>query len=464
MSGQGAEKLNRGEAAEFQDIIDRDPEKRIRTLSRKALENAIGEKRGETSALLKMLTDVMRSAREITEGSDSEKVLRDLIGVTEEFRLKLDELRSLYTQDVHKYFGDEEARLTVESLTLDEAYTLIQEIKNRQSDKLLETSSRYSRHSRRSKVSKASSASTTSSAARMRAFAEAAAARESANYERMIAEKEHERKKREAEIERSREEERAEHEKNLAILNAEKKVAVATAKLRAIDEAIEDEEIDEKKEIPGVPIAKSEDRTLNWVHTTTTPEIPRPIANFTHQSTPLRSDSSHTKAHATLHDNNAQATLHDNNAHATQQVFSQPFVSSTPRNITGNQLIESLTSANRQIVAGLARQNLPKCHPDTFNGDPTLFHPWKAAFKAMIADVDVSPIQEINYLRSFTSGEAQKLVDNYRKRKQHDPSTLLVSLWVELERRFGSAAVITKALLERMNKTAAFSENDNVKL
>ena len=43
MSGQGAEKLNRGEAAEFQEIIDRDPEKRIRTLSRKALENAIGE-------------------------------------------------------------------------------------------------------------------------------------------------------------------------------------------------------------------------------------------------------------------------------------------------------------------------------------------------------------------------------------------------------------------------------------
>ena len=86
----------------------------------------------------------------------------------------------------------------------------------------------------------------------MRAFAEAAAARESVNYERMIPEKEHERKKREAEIERSHEEERAQHEKNLAILNVEKKVAVANAKLRAIDEAIEDKEIDEKKEIPGV--------------------------------------------------------------------------------------------------------------------------------------------------------------------------------------------------------------------
>ena len=82
----------------------------------------------------------------------------------------------------------------------------------------------------------------------------------------------------------------------------------------------------------------------------------------------------------------------------------------------------------------------------------------------MIKDADVSPVQEINYLRSFTSEDAQRLVDNYRKRQQNDPVTLLESLWKELERRFGSAAVITNALLERMQKTAAFNESDNTKL
>ena len=99
-----------------------------------------------------------------------------------------------------------------------------------------------------------------------------------------------------------------------------------------------------------------------------------------------------------------------------------------------------------------------------FNGDPTLFHPWKAAFKAMISDTNVSPVQEVNYLRRFTSGEAQKLVDNYRKRKQHDPNRLLDSLWAELERRFGSAAAIARVLLERMEKTAAFNDGENAKL
>jgi len=49
------------------------------------------------------------------------------------------------------------------------------------------------------------------------------------------------------------------------------------------------------------------------------------------------------------------------------------------------------------MIAGLARQSLPRCQPNTFDGDPTLFHPWKAAFKAMIRDVDISPEQELNY-------------------------------------------------------------------
>lgn len=38
------------------------------------------------------------------------------------------------------------------------------------------------------------------------------------------------------------------------------------------------------------------------------------------------------------------------------------------------------------------------------------------------------------------------------------------SLWVELEMRFGSVAAITRVLLERMNKKAAFNDLENAKL
>ena len=452
---------SRGEPPVHQEIVGRNPElKRVRTLSRKALENAVEEKRRELACVHKLLKETMHSAEEFDERSDYETVLRDLQGASEELRVKMEELRDLYTQDKNNYLGDEEPLLTSESLTLDQAYKLVEEIKSRQSDKLLETRSRLSYQSSRSKIS--SRASTSSSAAKMKALAEAAAARESAEFEKRIAEKEPERKKREAEIERTREQERASHEMEMAFLAAERKIAIADAKLKAIEKAIEEEDTGDKIEIAGIPNAKSEERTSTWL-ISTSPEAPQPADYLIEQKTPFKvrmPEKPPAKSCAAA----SQLENNEGNNQITHQAFSGPLITSTPINITGSQLIETLTSVNEQIVAGLARQNLPKCHPDTFNGDPTLFHPWKAAFKAMISDTNVSPVQEVNYLRRFTSSEAQKLVDNYRKRKQRDPSRLLSSLWAELERRFGSAAAITRVLLERMDKTAAFSDGENAKL
>ena len=439
---------SRGEPPVHQEIVGRNPElKRVRTLSRKALENAVEEKRRELACVHKLLKETMHSAEEFDERSDYETVLRDLQGASEELRAKMEELRDLYTQDKNNYLGDEEPLLTSESLTLDQAYKLVEEIKSRQSDKLLETRSHLSYQSSRSKIS--SRASTSSSAAKMKALAEAAAARESAEFEKRIAEKEHELKKREAEIERTREQERASHEMEMAFLAAERKIAIADAKLKAIEKAIEEEDTGDKIEIAGIPNAKSEERTSTWL-ISTSPEAPQPADYLIEQKTPFKvrmpeKPPAKSRAAASQLENN------EGNNQITHQAFSGPLITSTPINITGSQLIETLTSVNEQIVAGLARQNLPKCHPDTFNGDPTLFHPWKAAFKAMISDTNVSPVQEVNHLRRFTSSEAQKLVDNYRKRKQRDPSRLLSSLWAELERRFGSAAAITRVLLERMD-------------
>ena len=76
----------------------------------------------------------------------------------------------------------------------------------------------------------------------------------------------------------------------------------------------------------------------------------------------------------------------------------------------------------------------------------------------MLLDTDVSPIQKINYLRSFTSRRPQRLVDNYQKQQMHNPLALLKELWEELKRRFGSVAVISNKLLERLREPATFNE------
>ena len=148
---------------------------------------------------------------------------------------------------------------------------------NLQTSKLLETGSRISRHSCRSKSVSSTGSSSSSSAARMRALAEAAVARESAEYERLVADKEHERKTREAEVARIRVQEHAQHERAMAILAANKKVAIADARLKGIEQVTEEEGTGEKIEAIDVPKAKSEERTSNWVHLTMAPpEDPRP--------------------------------------------------------------------------------------------------------------------------------------------------------------------------------------------
>ena len=82
---------------------------------------------------------------------------------------------------------------------------------------------------------------------------EAAAAHKNAEYERIIDGKEHARREREEEFEQTHQLESAEHEKDLAILTTSRKVTVVAAKVKAINQTIEGDEIREKCEISKIP-------------------------------------------------------------------------------------------------------------------------------------------------------------------------------------------------------------------
>ena len=282
MNGHGDEP--REERPSEDQEADGDLGKRSRTLSRKGLQYAAEQKLRQTIALHERLRRVIRSV----EGADSitDCALEDLATTAEEFKAVLQELLNLYEQD--KYDDIEyKALLFGEKLELNHTYVLIDEIKIGKSNKQLETRSRDSRHSHHSRS--LSSASTTSSAARIRALAEAAAARESAEYEKLIAEKEHTRREREVELERNREQEHAQHDKDLAVLSATRKVAVAEAKVRAIDLAMEEQEIEERGKIPGIPHAKTEERTLDWVQSnpnSVTQSLPKKLESKQQPETP----------------------------------------------------------------------------------------------------------------------------------------------------------------------------------
>ena len=166
----------------------------------------------------------------------------------------------------------------------------------------------------------------------MKALAEAAAARESAEFEERIAEMEHERRKRETEIERTREQERANHEKELAFLTAEKKIAIPDAKLKAIEQAIGEEDTGDKIEIAGIPNAKSEERTFTWLNSKS-PETLQPGNELTKQKNPFKvpeKPPAKSRAAASQLENNG------GNNQIAHQAFSRSLISSTPIQITGS--------------------------------------------------------------------------------------------------------------------------------
>ena len=381
--------------------------------SRKALQNVIETKRKELDAHARILQDAYNKLeRERYDGDDVQPVQT----AAENYKETLNQLTELYQQD---QWGDfkEEAKLTREYSRLERAHHVIAQAASKHS---CERMSQVSRGSRRSSASRASS----SSSARRKALAEVAAARKQAEFDKLMAEKERTRRLQEAEEQRKKEEQRAQYELDMALLAADRATAIADARLQAIEGCIKEEEEleDNSLDLPDVQGQhNTEERVKTWVnaHADTLP-------------TP-----------------------------GTRQVPpSHPITTLTPKQDHTIGLLETFTTTNQRLVSGLSKQSLPKCHPDVFDGDVTLFHPWKRAFKAMIADADVTPAQEMNYLRNFTKGDVQNVVDNFRRRHHPDLSFVLQELWTELERRFGNTAAITNALLERLTQTAKFSEKD----
>lgn len=72
--------------------------------------------------MYRLLKETMQSAEELSEGSDFEITLRDL-RVSEELKMKIDELRDLYMQDKNKYLRDKTCTKQSSGLTLTQTRT-----------------------------------------------------------------------------------------------------------------------------------------------------------------------------------------------------------------------------------------------------------------------------------------------------------------------------------------------------
>ena len=258
----------------------------------------------------------------------------------------------------------------------------------------------------------------------------------------------------------------------MALLAADKLSAVADAKLAAIENCIQEKERSQSH----APARKdvSEDarhRTEKWVDAqNSTNPLNATLSEASHiPNSEKRLDGDTTlpiDGVTPLHSTPPQENLTTGEtllrSTPAQEKLAYSHNTSSPKRDV--ECIEMFTTANTQLTKSLARQSLPKCHLDIFGGDAALFHPWKTAFKTMLKGAKIPSEQEINYLRQYTKGDAQKLVDSYRKRQYRQPASLLLELWAELEKRFGNPAVITDSLLKKLSGASEFNEKERERL
>ena len=174
----------------------------------KALEYTVGIKQRNARILEHKLWRITRSIEALDPKCSTGNMLSELVTATEEFDLIQLELAGLYKQDKRS----SSSGVWKHDLT---TCTRINK-ENKIAQKSNKSSATTSVQSHDSRCSHASPASTSSSVERLRAAAEAAAAKEEAEYERLIAEKENEMKQWEAEEEKRQQQAHAQRERDIA--------------------------------------------------------------------------------------------------------------------------------------------------------------------------------------------------------------------------------------------------------
>ena len=198
----------RSRSSEMQSESGRHSEKRTVKLSRKALENAFHNKLSEAQEQSRKLRDIVYSYEQSGEGNGNLKHLESELELsTERYEIVMMELTNLCQQDTYHCISieDKESLIDLEKC-LNNAQMIFRKMKSERQD----ASSQRSKAKSNRASSRKSSISNSSSSVRLRARAEAAAAKERAAYELAI----------------------ADHAREIAILEANQKAAVANAKLK----------------------------------------------------------------------------------------------------------------------------------------------------------------------------------------------------------------------------------------
>ena len=101
---------------------------------------------------------------------------------------------------------------------------------------------------------------------------------------------------------------------------------------------------------------------------------------------------------------------------------------------------------------------------EKFDDRPENYHSWKAGFKNMTTNVNITPSEELTLMIEYTNSESKKIVQRLRNAYITNPAEGVGEAWGKIGERFGSNVVITEVHLNKLKTFTKIGHKDDKSL
>lgn len=125
--------------------------------------------------------------------------------------------------------------------------------------------------------------------------------------------------------------------------------------------------------------------------------------------------------------------------------------------------IDNINIGN-DLTKFLLRKDLSLSRLSNFNDRPEAYHTWKSSFCDVMREMGVGPSEEMDLLVKWLGSDSKKHALSLRASNAHNPANGLKKIWERLDERFGSPEMIYTAILKKLNDFPKLGLKDYAKL
>ena len=171
---------------------------------------------------------------------------------------------------------------------------------------------------------------------------------------------------------------------------------------------------------------------------------PVPISNMLNVNAPVF-DPTPTQNVATLTGRKTSPQIYDSQVHAPQPTSQSQAVTS-------------------EFTRFLLKKELLLSRLTSFNDRPEAYAVWKASFKSIMKELNVTPFEEMDLLVKWLGPESSRNALSIRMSNPNDPARGLQRIWERLEERYGCPEMVESALKQKLANFPKLTNKDSKKL